>query len=152
MSEQVSGIVDELARLAFSVGRPRPGNFKPYAVERLFRESVKAVKSTGTMQTLNRDDYVSLVSGRVQKAVFRGGQLYPPSKEKLGTELGFGERADLFAAFFVDRILYGLCDGKPGRLKKVSNNLSDGFFAATLREMRNQKSKVEESEEQQMED
>ena len=142
MSEQVSGIVDELARLAFSVGRPR--SFKPYAVERLFRESVKAVKSTGTMQTLNRDDYVSLVSGRVQKAVSRGGQLYPPAKEKLDTELGFGERADLFAAFFVDQILYGLCDGKPGRLKKVSNNLSDGFFAATLREMRNQKSKVGE--------
>ena len=150
MSEQVSGIVDELARLAFSVGRPR--SFKPYAVERLFRESVKAVKSTGTMQTLNRDDHVSLVSGRVQKAVSRGDQLWIPSREKLGTELGFGERADLFAAFFVDQILYGLCDGKPGRLKKVSNNLSDGFFAATLREMRNQKSKVEESEEQQMEE
>ena len=150
MSEQVSGIVDELARLAFSVGRPR--SFKPYAVERLFRESVKAVKNTGTMQTLNRDDYVSLVSGRVQKAVSRGDQLWIPSREKLGTELGFGERADLFAAFFVDQILYGLCDGKPGRLKKVSNNLSDGFFAATLREMRNQKSKVEESKEQQMEE
>jgi len=148
MSEQVSGIIDELARLAFSVGRPR--SFKPYAVERLFRESVKAVKSTGTMQTLNRDDYVSLVSGRVQKAVSRGDQLWIPSRERLGTELGFGERADLFAAFFVDRILYGLCDGKPGRLKKVSNNLSDGFFAATLREMRNQKS--EKSEEQQMEE
>ncbi|MHC1599624.1 MAG: type I-D CRISPR-associated protein Cas10d/Csc3, partial [Candidatus Methanospirareceae archaeon] len=143
MSEQVSGIVDEMARLAFSVGRPR--SFKPYAVERLFREGVKAVKSTGTMQTLNRDDYVSLVSGRIQKAVSRGDQLWILSREKLGTELGFGERANLFAAFFVDQILYGLCDGKPGRLKKVSNNLSDGFFAATLREMRNQKSKVEKS-------
>ena len=146
MSEQVSGIIDELARLAFSVGRPR--SFKPYAVERLFRESVKAVKSTGTMQTLGRDDYVSLVSGRVQKAVSRGDQL---SREKLDTELGFGERADLFAAFFVDKIMYDLCDGKPGRLKKISNNLSDGFFAATLREMRNQKSGSEGLDEQQME-
>lgn len=149
MSESVSGIIDEMARLAFSVGRPR--SFKPYAVERLFRESVKAVKSTGTMQNLSRDDYVSLVSGRVQKAVSRGDQLWIPSKEKLDTELGFGERADLFAAFFVDKILYDLCDGKPGRLKKISNNLSDGFFAATLREMRNQKSSAEGLDEQQME-
>jgi len=142
MSERVSSIIDELARLAFSVGRPR--SFKPYAVERLFRESVKAVKSTGTMQALSKADYVTLVSGRVQKAVFRGEQMWVPSKEKLNTELGLGERADLYAKFFVERILYELCDGKPGRLKKMSNNLADGFFASTLREMRPNISKSHE--------
>jgi CRISPR-associated protein Csc3 len=32
----------------------------------------------------------------------------------------------------VDEVLNGICEGKPGRLKKMSNNLADGYYSATL--------------------
>ena len=42
-------------------------------------------------------------------------------------------KADEFAGYFVDHILNEICEGKPGRLKKLSNNLADGYYSATLR-------------------
>jgi CRISPR-associated protein Csc3 len=32
----------------------------------------------------------------------------------------------------VEEILNGICDGRPGRLKKLANNLADGYYSATL--------------------
>ena len=37
-----------------------------------------------------------------------------------------------FAESFVDLVFYKLAGGQPGKLKRMSNDLSDGFFAATL--------------------
>ncbi|MFB6344457.1 MAG: hypothetical protein ABEK50_01610 [bacterium] len=34
---------------------------------------------------------------------------------------------------FVDDVLFGMFDGEPSKLKRRSNNLADGFYAATLR-------------------
>ena len=31
------------------------------------------------------------------------------------------------------KYLDGICDGKPGRLKKMSNNLADGYYSSTLK-------------------
>jgi CRISPR-associated protein Csc3 len=46
--------------------------------------------------------------------------------------MGLDAKADEFADYFVDKILNDICDGKPGRLKKMSNSLADGFYSATL--------------------
>lgn len=133
MTEEARKRIDNLAKLAFGIARPR--SYKPYAVERLFRESVKAVTNSKATR-LDRADYINLVSGRVMKAAGRGEQMWRPSQDQLKTDKGFDERADEYASLFVDEILYGLCNGKPSRLKRLSNNLSDGFYAATLRLMR----------------
>jgi CRISPR-associated protein Csc3 len=129
MSEKPRERIDELARLAFDVARPT--SFKPYAVERVFRESVKAVTETGTTRP-GRQDCVYYVSGRIQKMIDRSEQVYPVSGEKANSELKFSERVDAYSEYFVDEVLFGICDGRPSRLKRLSNNLSDGFYAATL--------------------
>jgi CRISPR-associated protein Csc3 len=133
MTEETRERIDELARLAFDVARPM--SFKPYAVERVFRESVKAVTETGTTRP-GRQDCVYYVSGRIQKMIDRSEQIYPVSEEKASTDKNFSERVDAYAEFFVDRILFDICEGRPSRLKRLSNNLADGFYAATLVLMR----------------
>lgn len=143
MTETTSETIDELARLAFDVARPIPGSYKPYAVERVFRESVKAITEPGTTRP-GRQDSKYYVSGRIQKMIDRSEQVYPVSKEKAARDGNFGERVDRYATYFVDRLLFDLCDGKPSRLKRLSNNFADGYYAATLRLIREESSSNEE--------
>jgi CRISPR-associated protein Csc3 len=99
----------------------------------VFRESVKAVSKTGDQ--LSRDDYVMLVSGRLQKMLDRqaGDSVYPVSAEDSNAGTPLQDRIEEYAGFFVDEILYGIANGRPSQLKRLENNLSDGFFGATLR-------------------
>jgi len=128
--KQTSNIISELAELAFDVIRPDPTNSKPYAVERVFRESVKAVKNFGPVQP-SRQDAVFAVAGRVGK--LRSEQVYPVGHEESEHGGSFDERVERYAEFFVDEVLFGMFDGEPSKLKRRSNNLADGFYAATLR-------------------
>lgn len=135
MTEATREMIDELAFRAFDVARPT--SFKPYAVERLFRESVKAVTETGTTRPCEQD-CKRYVAGRIQKLIDRSEQVYPISAEKANYDGDFGERVDRYADFYVERVLFDLCDGRPSRLKRLSNNFADGFYAATLALMRKQ--------------
>ena len=133
-----------LAKLGFEISQPK--GYKPHAVERLFRESVKAITELQGVD-LSKCDYGATVSGRIQKTIDRMGddQAFVPDR------MGLDAKADDFADYFVENILNGICAGKPGRLKKMSNNLADGYYSATLSirrkywEERNSKS-VNESE------
>lgn len=135
MTANESETIDTLATLAFDVARPT--SFKPYAVERVFREGVKAITEPGTTQP-GPEDCKRYVSGRLQKMIDRGEQVYPVSEEKASRDGNYGERVDRYAEFFVEEVFVDLCDGKPSRLKRLSNNFADGFYAATLRLMREQ--------------
>lgn len=143
MTANESETIDELASLAFDVARP--ASFKPYAVERVFRESVKAITEPGTTQP-GPEDCKRYVSGRLQKMIDRGEQVYPVSEEKASKDGDYGERVDRYAEFFVEEVFVALCDGKPSRLKRLSNNFADGFYAATLRLMRDRGSSDEEAQ------
>lgn len=118
--------IHELARLGMDVAIPR--GFEPHKIERLFRESVRAILTRGT-QPYQRDDYVDAVMGRLLKMMRRAGDdqfsridgLYHPNHTKV------------FAEAFVDYVFYGLFGGNPGKLKRAENDLADGFYAATLR-------------------
>jgi CRISPR-associated protein Csc3 len=114
-----------LAELGFRIAQPK--GYKPHAVERLFRESVKAITELKGVD-LSKCDYRATVSGRIQKTLDRmaDNQAFVPDRK------GLDANADEFADFFVDKILNGICDGKTGRLKKMSNNLADGYYSATL--------------------
>ena len=128
--KQTSDTISELARRAFDVIRPDPTNDSPYAVERVFRESVKAVKDFGPVQP-SRQDAVDAVAGRVGK--IRSEQVYPVGHEESDHGGSFDERVEHYAEFFVDEVLIGMFDSEPAKLKRRSNNLADGFYAATLR-------------------
>lgn len=114
-----------LAKLGFEIAQPK--GYKPHAVERLFRESVKAITELQGVD-LSKCDYRATVSGRIQKTIDRIGedQAFVPER------MGLDAKADDFADYFVENILNGICAGKPGRLKKMSNNLADGYYSATL--------------------
>ena len=114
-----------LAELGFKIAQPK--GYKPHAIERLFRESVKAITELQGVD-LSKCDYRATVSGRIQKTLDRMGddQAFIPERSNLDA------KADEFAEYFVDMILNGICAGKPGRLKKMSNNLADGYYSATL--------------------
>jgi CRISPR-associated protein Csc3 len=96
----------------------------------VFRESVKAVKDFGPVQP-SRQDAVDAVAGRVGK--IRSEQVYPVGYEESDHGGSFDERVEHYAEFFVDEVLIGMFDGEPSKLKRRSNNLADGFYAATLR-------------------
>ena len=128
--KQTSDTISELAKLAFDVIRPDPTNSKPYAVERVFRESVKAVKDFGPVRP-SRQGAVFAVAGRVGK--IRSEQVYPVGHEESEHGGSFDERVERYAEFFVDEVLFGMFNGEPSKLKRRSNNLADGFYAATLR-------------------
>lgn len=134
---QASATISELAARAFDVIRPAPGNDKPYAIERVFRESVKAVKEFGPLE-ISRQDAVDTVAGRVGKITDRSEQVRPVGYEESNHGGTYDERVDHYAEFFVDEVLIGMFDGKPSRLKRRANNLADGFYAATLRLQREQ--------------
>ncbi|NMC10037.1 MAG: type I-D CRISPR-associated protein Cas10d/Csc3 [Methanothrix sp.] len=114
-----------LAELGFKIAQPK--GYKPHAVERLFRESVRAITELRGVD-LSKCDYRATVSGRIQKTLDRMGddQAFVPERR------GLDAKADEFADYFVEMILNGICEGKPGRLKKMSNNLADGYYSATL--------------------
>lgn len=132
--KQTSNTISNLAELAFDVIRPAPtgGRPKPYAVERVFRESIKAVKQFGPVKP-SRQDAVDAVAGRVAKVVNRSDKVYPVGHEDSEHGGSFDERVERYAEYFVDEVLFGMFDGEPSKLKRRSNNLADGFYAATLR-------------------
>jgi CRISPR-associated protein Csc3 len=143
MTQETSDIIDELARRAYDVARPT--SFKPYAVERVFRESVKAITEMSSARPSEQDAKL-YVSGRIQKMVDRGEQVYWVSEEKSESGGTLEERAERYADYFVEEVLYGVCDGNPSRLKRMSNNLADGFYAATLKLWREDREEDEEDE------
>lgn len=130
----------ELAELGMDVAIPK--NFEPHKIERLFRESVRAILTRGT-NTYQREDYVDVVMGRLLKMMKRAGDdqfiridgLYHP------------EQTHAFAESFVDYVFYGLFGGNTGKLKRAENDLADGFYAATLqlREERYPRKTVDQS-------
>lgn len=123
--------ISYLAELAYDAIRPAPGNDKPYAVERVFRESVKAVKGSNQFR-LDEDEAAVLVAGRLQKLPDRSEQVYRVSEEKSKHGGHLNERIERYAETFAERLLVGRCDGKPSLLKRQANNFADGFYAATL--------------------
>lgn len=134
MSDTPHNRITTLADLAYDAIRPASGHGrKPHRVERVFRESVKAVSKTG--QQLGREDYRMCVSGRLQKMIDRqaGDAVYPVSSEDSDAGTPLQERIEEYAKYFVDEILYGIANGRPSQLKRLENNLADGFFGATLR-------------------
>lgn len=141
--KQTSDAISELAERAFDVIRPNPANSKPYAVERVFRESVKAVKNFGPVRP-SRQDAVYAVAGRVGK--IRSEQVYPVGHEESEHGGSFDERVEHYAEFFVDEVLFEMFDGEPSKLKRRSNNLADGFYAATLRLQRDHYQDEQEGE------
>ena len=132
MTEETKDTISELARRAFDVIRPDPTNRKPYAIERVFRESVKAIKGFGPRQP-SRQDAIDAVAGRVGKLPDRSEQVYPVGHEESDHGGSFDERVEHYAEFFVDEVFLGMFSGKPSQLKRRENNLADGFYAATLR-------------------
>ncbi|MGB9929171.1 MAG: type I-D CRISPR-associated protein Cas10d/Csc3 [Methanosarcina sp.] len=118
--------INHLAELGFNIAQPK--GYKPHSLERLFREAVKAVTELHGIKLSNKD-YKSTISGRIQKTLDRMGddQAYIPERK------GIDIKADEFADFFVENILEDICNGKPGRLKKMSNNLADGYYSSILR-------------------
>ena len=117
--------IHELAALGLRVAIPKGD--EPYRIEKLFREAVKAVtdKKHGNFK---REDYIDAVSGRLIKMMKRAGddQFYYVSR------LYEPERALKFAESFIDFVFYKIADGQPGKLKQKSNDLCDGYYAATL--------------------
>jgi CRISPR-associated protein Csc3 len=135
--KQTSDTISTLAERAFDVIRPNPRNDKAYAIERVFRESVKAVKDFGPVQP-SRQDAIDAVAGRVGKLPDRSDQVYRVGHEDSEHGGSVDERVERYAECFVDEVLFGMFDGDPSKLKRRSNNLADGFYAATLRLQRKQ--------------
>lgn len=123
--------ISHLAELAYDAIRPVPGNDKPYAVERVFRESVKAVKESNQFR-VDADEAALLITGRLQKLPSRSDQVYRVSAEKSEHGGHINDRIERYAEAFAERLLVGRCDGKPSLLKRRANNFADGFYAATL--------------------
>lgn len=117
--------IHELAELGLMVAIPK--GFEPHRVEKLFRESVKAIlaKRDGSFA---REDYIDAVSGRLLKMMRRAGN----DQFSLIPGLYEFDRTHQFAEAFVDHVFYGLFDGNPGKLKRAANDISDGYYSATL--------------------
>ncbi|MCA1915892.1 type I-D CRISPR-associated protein Cas10d/Csc3 [Methanospirillum hungatei] len=117
--------IHELARLGLSVAIPR--NYEPHKVEKLFRESVKAILGKRGSQ-YPREDYVDAVSGRLLKMIKRAGD------DQFSRTQGLYNFSLVvsYAEYFVDHIFYQLASGDPGKLKRAANDLADGFYSATL--------------------
>ncbi|SEM00493.1 type I-D CRISPR-associated protein Cas10d/Csc3 [Haloferax larsenii] len=124
--------ISELAALAYDAIRPVHSNDKPYAVERVFRESVKAVKESNEFR-MNADEAALLVAGRLQKLPDRSDQVFRVSAAKSEHGGHLNERIERYADAFAERLLIKRCEGKPSLLKRRANNFADGFYAATLR-------------------
>jgi len=81
MTNTTKDDMTELAELAYDAIRPAYGNDKPYAIERVFRESVKAVK-TRTSFRLSADEAALLVAGRLENSTSEANRCgrYPPRR------------------------------------------------------------------------
>ena len=123
--------VTALAELAYDAIRPVYGNDKAYAVERVFRESVKAVKDSNEFR-LNGDEAALLVAGRLEKLHQRSEQVWPVPADKSRSGDRLNERIERYADAFAQRLLVNRSEGKPSLLKRRANNLADGFYAATI--------------------
>jgi len=134
MTQETHDTISTLAERAFDVIQPTGD--KPYAIERVFRESVKAIKEFGP-QRPSRQDAIDAVAGRVGKLPGRSEQVRPVGYEESDHGGSFDERVEYYAEYFVDEVFLGMFDGKPSQLKRRENNLADGFYAATLRHQRN---------------
>lgn len=132
MTRETHDTISELAARAFDVIRPDPSNRNAYAIERVFRESVKAIKEFGSYDP-SRQDAIDAVAGRIGKLPDRSEQVYPVGREKSTHGGSFDERVEHYAEYFVDEVFEGMFDGKASRLKRRENNLADGFYAATRR-------------------
>ena len=124
--------ITHLAELAYDAIRPASDNDKAYAIERVFRESVKAVKESNEFR-MNADEAALRIAGRLEKLPNRSNQVYRVSREDSGHGGHLNERIERYAEAFAQRLLVDRCDGKPSLLKRRANNLADGFYAATLR-------------------
>lgn len=117
--------IHELARLGIEVAIPK--KFESYKVEHLFRESIKAVlaKRSGTFP---REDYIDAVSGRLRKMLNRVGY------DQFGRINGLKDFKLIltFSEYFIDHIFYHIASGDPGKLKRLANDLADGYYSATL--------------------
>lgn len=132
MSTTTKDDITELAELAYDAIRPVYGNSKPHAIERVFRESVKAVKESNELR-IDTSEAAVLIAGRLQKLHRRSDQVYPVPTEQ-STHGGYlDERIERYAQAFARKLLADRCEGKPSLLKQRSNNFADGFYAATLR-------------------
>lgn len=132
MTQETTQRITTLADYAFDALRPNPRNDSATTIERVFRESVKAVKNINTLR-IERQDAIDRVTGRLQKLPDRSSQIYRVSGEKSKRGGTPDERIERYAEYFVDEILLGMHEGKPSLLKRDANNLADGFYAATLR-------------------
>jgi CRISPR-associated protein Csc3 len=106
---------------------------------------VKAVTDIGTTRP-GPNDSKRYVAGRIRKLIDRSEQVYPVSKDKASYDGDFGERVDRYADYFVEHVLFDICEGRPSRLKRLSNNFADGFYAATLALKREQRDAADENE------
>jgi len=117
--------IHELARLGINVAIPK--KYDAYKVEHLFRESVKAVlaKKSGTFP---REDYIDAVSGRLRKMLYRVGS------DQFSRIEGLKDfnLILVFSEYFIDHIFYKISSGDPGKLKRLANDLADGYYSATL--------------------
>ena len=132
MTNDTSERISTLADYAFDAIRPVGGNSKPYAIERVFRESVKAVKETNSLD-IDKRDAIDRITGRLQKLPDRSDQVYRVSGEKSKRGGTPDERIEMYAEQFVNGLLKPKYEMKPSLLKRDANNLADGFYAATLR-------------------
>lgn len=132
MSETTKDDITALAELAYNAIRPNPSNDSAYAIERVFRESVKAVKDSNEFR-IGADEAALLVAGRLQKLPERSDQVYrvPADDSESGDPLN--DRIERYAEAFAQRLLVDRCEGKPSLLKRRANNLADGFYAATVK-------------------
>jgi CRISPR-associated protein Csc3 len=145
--DQVSGdsmtvqTIHNLAQLGMDVAIPK--GYEPHKIERLLRESVRAILTRGTQQ-YQREDYIDAVMGRLLKMMKRAGD-----GQFIRTDgIYHLDQTRAFAELFVDYVFYKLFDGNPGKLKRAENDLADGFYAATLqlREQRYPRKSVDPSE------
>lgn len=132
MTQDTHSIITTVAQQAFDVVRSKSSSDKPYAVERVFRESVKAITKSPNAD-LSEEDYIAMVSGKIQKMANRENQFYRTPVADSTTGDHWNTRVQTYATTFVETILMDLADGRPSQLKRIENNLADGFYAATLR-------------------
>jgi len=107
------------------------GMTKPYAIERVFRESVKAVKDSKRVSAERRRGGTSC-RWPTRKLHQRSEQVWPVPAEKSRSGDQLNERIERYADTFAQRLLVDRCEGKPSLLKRRANNLADGFYAATI--------------------
>lgn len=132
MTTTANDDITELAELAYDAIRPVYGNTKPHAIERVFRESVKALKESNELR-IDTSEAAVLVAGRLQKLHQRSDQVYPVLKEQSTHGEYLDERIERYAQTFAEQLLADRCESKPSLLKQRANNFADGFYAATLR-------------------